>query len=395
MAAIQKVKNVFADPGSKKVGIVAFLGIAACAVYVFSGTEEVPVPPSTLAKAPISNAPAQGGTILSPSYTAAVKQDDERRINEAREKGTSAMPTVILGAPAQQTPLLVEEKEEEPPAPPEVPTPKEPVIEQRPVIAMPVQPAVPIVAPPPPVQNPQDIQRMSEAVASIARRPYPVAEVQYLYDAQQAPATTAPTQSAPSVPAQAASTAQKSRIKVPLAGEILYAQLVGRANSDAPGPVIAKILQGPYAGATLVGSFQTRRDSLTIQFSKMTVHTTADGEEINETVDINAVAVDTKHIGTALATSVDRHLFEKLAISLASSFAEGFGRVISQRNTTTTYRSDGSYTSQSAALSARDELLAAGGHAIAQTGNILMDEFGRRPTTIIVDAETPIGVLFL
>jgi intracellular multiplication protein IcmE len=227
---------------------------------------------------------------------------------------------------------------------------------------------------------------------NLQRRPNPIAEV--VQFSPVIPQATALEQTGPEISGTDVAQAE-SKIKLPLAGTILYAQLVGRANSDYPGPVLAKILQGEYTGATLIGSFQTAQNALTISFDRMTVSTSRSGEEINETIPIQAVAVDTRYIGTGLATSVDRHLFQKLAIGFVAGFAQGFGDAISQTGETTIDTGNGTVTTGSRDLDANEELLAAGGQSVSEVGNILQQEFGNRPTTVIVEAGTPLGVLFL
>lgn len=390
---ISRLKSSVADGRSKKILLFVAVIAAAAVVYSLMPAPEEQRPASSVVSPPRGQT-TQGGDPLTPEYQEQIRRDDKQRADAARQQGGTSIPTVVVSS-QQSTPVLIP-AEKEPPAPPEPEAPKVPPIEQKPLVVS-APPLAPIVSPAVPVQNQQDVQRLGEFLAQVTRRNYAVAEVQYMYDPRgQAPSSTAsaPAQSAPAVPSQAAAAAA-SKVKLPLAGTILYGTLVGRANSDAPGPVIAKVLQGKYAGATLIGSFSTQREGLVIKFNKMTVGTDAEGEEINETVDIDAVAVDTKNIGTSLATSVDRHLFEKIGISLASSFAEGFGRAVAQSNSITTLRPDGSYTTSNSALDTEKQLLSAGGQAIGATGNILMDEFGRRPTTIIVEAGTPLGILFL
>jgi intracellular multiplication protein IcmE len=227
---------------------------------------------------------------------------------------------------------------------------------------------------------------------AMTRRIPPVAEV-VAFGAVM-PEVTVAEQSAPSV-SSAATDAAGSKVKLPLAGTILYAQLIGRANSDHPGPVLAKILQGEYTGATLIGSFQVAQNAMVISFDRMTVATTRDGDEINETVPIQATAVDTTYIGTGLATKVDRHMFQKLAIAFTAGFARGLGDAISDSGETTINTSNGTITTGGKNFDTREELLVAGGQAVSDAGSILQQEFGNRPTTVIVEAGTPIGVLFL
>jgi intracellular multiplication protein IcmE len=392
---VDRLKSVIDSPSKKMLAVVG-VAMAGAVVYAMLPAEPPKPAHSTVAGIPRGTETVQGGTPLTPEYTKNLSSADKTRIDTARQQGGVAMPTVRVQPQTAERPVLLPDPIKEPPQPPVVDTPKPPVIEQVPVVTPAQIQQVPIVAPVQQVQSPQDIQKLGDVMNHIVRRPAAVADVQFMYDQKNrelaAAAATTP-QSAPVM--SGGQTAKGSKVTLPLAGTILYANLVGRANSDAPGPVVAKILQGKYAGATLIGSFTTGRDALVIKFTKMTVGTTPDGEEINETVQIDAVAVDTKHIGTPLATSVDRHLLEKLGIGLGAAFAQGFGNAVAQSNTSSVLRPDGSYTTTSTGLDTKQQLLSASGHALSSAGNILMDEFGRRPTTIIVDSGTPIGILFI
>src|SRR3546814_16822036 len=84
-----------------------------------------------------------------------------------------------------------------------------------------------------------------------------------------------------------------------------------------------------------------------------------------------------------------------VAIAFAAGFIDGLGQAVSQAGTTTTQRSDGSYTSSRPALNTNEKLAVAAGTAASTTGQLLMQEFGSRPTTVIVRSCTPVGVLFL
>jgi len=392
---VARLKSVTKDGASRKMILFAGVAIVGAVVYALFPSEEGAAPPSNVVGTPRGAETIQGGNQLTPAYEEDLRRADELRKEQARQAGGTFVPTVTVDLEEKKVPVLIEEPENVPPEPPRIENPVPPPIEQRPIIVAPPVQQAPIVTPVAPIQNQQEVQKVTDYMNQIARPPFAVAEVQYMYREDDGRNVGSNTQSPPSVPNQQSSGAQDSKITLPLSGTIVYATLVGRANSDSPGPVIAKILQGPLSGATLVGSFTAGRDALVIKFNKLSLGTDSEGREINETVAIDAVAVDTQHIGTALATSVDRHLLQKIGISMASAFAEGFGRAIGQNNSVTTVRSDGSYTTSTSQLDTKDQLLSAGGHALASTGNILMDEFGRRPTTIIVEAGTPIGVLFL
>ena len=377
---------------TKSKGMLIFVGVAVAAVlgYSYMSSPELPVTPSVVGQGSMNDPTIHGGTTaITPDYQEQLSTADNKRAEEALEKNKSAMPTVIGNTTENETPLLI--PEELKPKTPEIEEPVAEIMQQPIALNAPITETVPLVtAPPAAVAVPQE--QVNNMLNAMTRRVPPVAEV-VAFGAVMPQAPTVE-QSAPSVSAATAEDAA-SKVKLPLAGTILYAQMVGRANSDHPGPVLAKILQGEYTGATLIGTFQVAQNALVINFDRMTVATTRDGEEINETVPVQATAVDTTYIGTGLATKVDRHMFQKLAIAFTAGVAQGFGDAISDTGETTIDTGNGTITTGGKDLNTREELLAAGGQAVSQAGSILQQEFGNRPTTVIVEAGTPIGVLFL
>ncbi|MBY3151248.1 hypothetical protein HFO56_02465 [Rhizobium laguerreae] len=376
---------------TKSKGMLIFAGVAIVAVIGWSylNTPDAPVTPSIVSGGVMNETTIHGGTQpITEDYRDQLKMADDRRAKEALETGASALPTVVGNTIENEQPLLLGPDDKN-----KTPKVEEPIAEimQQPIaMNAPVTETVPLVTPPPAAVAVSP-EQMNNMINAMTRRFPPVAEV--VAFGATLPAPVAAEQSAPAVGGSAQDAT--SKIKLPLAGTILYAQLVGRANSDHPGPVLAKILQGEYEGATLIGAFQVAQNALVINFDRMTVGTTRDGEEINETIPIQATAVDTTYIGSGLATKVDRHMFQKLAIAFTAGFAQGFGDAISDTGETTINTSNGTITTGGKDLNAREELLSASGQAVSQAGSILQQEFGNRPTTVIVEAGTPIGVLFL
>jgi intracellular multiplication protein IcmE len=388
-------KMVDSAKGGKRILIPVAVAVAAALGYSYLSSEPPAVNPSTVSKGPMNGAPTiQGSKPLTSEYENALATADSNRLQAAQNTGGSAIPTIRPGTQEQRSPppLLVVQKDDAP----VIETPK---VDAAPIVLnTPPPPPVPIVTAAPAVMsqtNPANIEALKTYMGQL-RRGNPIAEVTTFGDPanfqkdQQNGQQTAPSMASAADVAQAA-----SKVKLPLAGKILYAQMISRADSDSPGPVIARIVQGEYAGATLIGTFQKTENALVISFKQLTVEKNADGDDINESVKIDAVAVSTDYIGTGLATSVDRHLAQKIGIGFLSGFAEGFGDAISQKGQTTISSTTGTVTSSTEDLSTKEELYAAGGKAVANTGSILMDEFGRRPTTIRVESGTPIGVLFL
>lgn len=182
--------------------------------------------------------------------------------------------------------------------------------------------------------------------------------------------------------------------KLPLAGNILYGQMDSGANSDNPGPVVASIVQGELAGAKLVGQFTTTQDALVIEFDRISINKTINGRTINDTFPIQAVAVDTKHAGTGVATSVDRHMFERVALTFGTAFLAGWGDMI-RTSGQTTYQTDNGVFYGNQNYSRKDIIRGATGNAAEEVGEIFNDLYRNKPTTIKVANGTPIGILFL
>ena len=387
-------KMIDTAKGAKMI-LIPVVAVTAVAVgYSYFSADPPAVNNSSVTTGPMAQQTTlQGGTPLSESYKEELGRADEQRIQAAREKGGSAIPTIRPGSQEQLSPIPVLDPVKE-----ETPVVETPKVETAPIVlnTPPPAPMPSIVTPAPAVvsgPSGADVDSLKTYMAGLRRAPGP-AEV-LTFGSTDLLKKDEQLQNAPLGVASADAAKSESKVQLPLAGKILYAQLVSRADSDAPGPVLAKIVQGEYAGATLIGSFQKAENALVISFDRMTVEKSRDGEEINETVPIKAVAVSTDYIGTALATDVDRHMFQKIAIGFLSGFAQGFGEAISQNGQTTVNTTNGSFTTQTGDLSTKEELLAASGSAVSSTGSILMDEFGRRPTTVRVESGTPIGVLFL
>ena len=317
---ISRLKSSTAGSGSKRILIIAGVIIVAAVAWSAFSTPDLPVNPSSVAAPPPGYETRQGSQPVTHAYDEALRTADSQRIEEARSSGGSALPTVRASTQEQVLPVIDPDPVEE--APPVVDLP---VVQPPIVVQQPVTPASPVVQPPAAPRNPQVSQRMVDAVAILRRTP-PVAEVTRFSNGEIA----APRQEQSPPAVDAPPSAAQPDADLPPPGTILYAEMVSRANSDTPGPVLARILQGRYAGATLIGSFSTAQNALIIQFSRMTYE--EDGA--TRTVAVNATAVDTAHVGTALATSVDRHLFQKLSIGFVASFAEGFGNALARSGTT-------------------------------------------------------------
>lgn len=171
------------------------------------------------------------------------------------------------------------------------------------------------------------------------------------------------------------------------AGTIVYAQTLVEANTDAPGPVLARISSGVLNGYRILGTFSSQERFLTLNFNTVVIDGVSYG--------VNAIAIDPKTTLPAVATEVDRRYLSRFILPAAASFIEGLGSAIAQRESTTVTIDGSVVTSSTRDLNTREELasgLEAGTRVIARD---LEREGSRIQPMIKVHAGTPIGVLFL
>lgn len=111
------------------------------------------------------------------------------------------------------------------------------------------------------------------------------------------------------------------------AGEIEYGQLLIEANTDAPGPVLAQVASGPLAGSKLIGSFEAQENFLVISFDTIVI----DG--ISSSID--AVALDPDTTLPGMATEIDRRYFSRYVLPAAAAFVAGLGSAIAETGSST------------------------------------------------------------
>lgn len=397
---MEKFKHVFSSASSRM--FLAFAGIAIAGIFLFvffSGSSE------TASKSVVRPVPVTGETKtspVSPAYLQAVGSADQKRVDTAQATGASALPSIVVTSKKTETEaaeLLRPSEVVNPGSVRPVPGSEGGSITSMGTRTPAPAPGAPGYSPGAPGYTPDQVEAIKTQMKSLmaARQAAdPATAIVYNEPKTQAPEDSfsrASTEQAARPPLKSDGKGEVN-ISLPLPGTVVYAELIGRANSDSPGPVIARILQGPYTGAIAVGSFEKGRDTLAIRFSKMSVASTSDGSDINSSLGISAVAVDTRYIGTGLATDVDHHYFAKIATAFTTSFLQGMGQAISNSGSTTTTNS-GTTTTTNPGLSGAEKALVATGTAAGAVGQILNQEFGSRPTTVIVEAGTPIGILFL
>jgi intracellular multiplication protein IcmE len=171
------------------------------------------------------------------------------------------------------------------------------------------------------------------------------------------------------------------------AGEVYYAQTLTEANTDAPGPVLAQILQGPLKGSRLIGAFSENEEYLTIDFNKVVYK--------ERTISIDAIALDEDTTLTGVVTDIDHRYFKRVILPAAAAFVEGFGSAVAETGSTSVAVTGETVTTSEEDLNTREELMKGVEESTSIISEFLQEEADRTEVMIKVAAGTPIGVLFL
>ncbi len=175
-------------------------------------------------------------------------------------------------------------------------------------------------------------------------------------------------------------------IKVP-AGTIEYAQLITEADSDVPGPIMARILSGPLKGSRLLGSFEVQDEYLVLNFDTIVI----DG--VSQSVSAVAMNPQTTKIG--MVTDVDHKYFQRIILPAAAKFIEGFAEAVASTGGTSVSVDGDTVVQEEEDLDTREELLKGVEEAAGEFSDILSDEGKDAEVQVVVAAGTPMGILFL
>ncbi|OYV71674.1 MAG: hypothetical protein B7Z70_16100, partial [Acidithiobacillus ferrivorans] len=169
------------------------------------------------------------------------------------------------------------------------------------------------------------------------------------------------------------------------AGHISFAVLDTSIKSTEPGPVLATIETGRFAGARLLGGFTRVHDRVLVQFSSLTLH--------HQTISIRAYAITLATARTALATSVNRHTLYRYGWLIGASLLQGLNNALDSANTNTYLTGSG--------LGVVTHQLSNGQIALSAVGNVgqtlapIMAQRFNTPPTVRVKAGSGIGILFM
>lgn len=385
------------NPLVKLAVIVGLVVIGIGSVYAFVGRGDDKTPTSALRGVGAENE-APGG-IVSENYGNAIEEQNQQKLEQALgNRNVSAIPIPVNRDEAglsldgsqdlqAEDPLAIWQRENR-------------TEEQQPLQQEQTQPQEQFV---PPAQQPvqvdqQAAQAMNQAIAqqiqsilqSRAVKPGQYQSLTTINGVYGAGAASGGAGGVGGSNEQAASAAlgqqqqiEYEEILVP-AGTILYGQILNEANTDAPGPIIAQILSGPFANTRVIGTFQSQNEKVIINFDKAVVN--------GVTTNIQAVAIDPATTSPGLATDVDRRWVRRIMLPAAARFVEGLGQAYSQSETQVFTSGDVIVTQQDK-LQTRQQLARGVERGAERTAEILENEGDRLQPLIRVEAGTPVGIV--
>ncbi len=174
------------------------------------------------------------------------------------------------------------------------------------------------------------------------------------------------------------------------AGTVSYAQLLVEANSDVPGPILAQIVSGPFAGAKAIGSFQIANgynDYLVLHFS----HASFKGQDYA----MDAYALDPDTTLGGMATEVDQRYVTRLLLPAAASFLQAFGGAIGQSNSSTTVSGTGLAIVSQPSVGINQGLASGLGQAANIASQFFQNQANQTRPLVRVAAGTPMGMFFV
>lgn len=352
------------------------------------------------------------GTSDNPIHNANIREDNRRTAEEAARTGESAVPRLTQPkGDREKDPFDLVGKTPDAstgrpdPSVPQ-PRPTAPAPAPAPVAQTPAP--APVPQQPKPPERVASEQAMAQAMAGLLNSWIPVpqkVEIEYTpgksggaggaASAQMGPgvsqsmavAAGAPTSATPAEPGAAA---KKVAIK---AGTIMHAVVLTSVNSDEPGPVLAQITSGPYAGGRLIGKFETSKDGekLLLTFSTLTM------QSADRSYQLSAYAVDPQTSRTAVASEVDNHYLSRYGSFIGATFLKGYSQALTQSGTTQTVSAGAAgvtATTTYPKLNNKEIAISALGTVGGEVAGNLKDGL-KRPPTVTLNSGVEIGILVM
>jgi len=368
-----------------KVGLIAGAVVVVFILVTIFGEKEAPINQSLVGQAPDVSAPP-GTAAASQEYIDAIQEVNERNVEIAEATGTSALPTPIE-PPVGVLTVPEQEVDEEDPLQ-RWRRLQEERLQRELQQAQTIEPT----ALPDDTARQEQLQRLAESMSS---------QMQAVLDSKQNQISYLAVNNMEDLEEELGigengaggealddGELEEEIIQEVLlpAGEIEYAQLLIEANTDAPGPVLAQIMSGPLKGGKLLGSFENQEEYLTLTFSTLVLN--------DETLSINAIALNPETTLPGLATEVNKRYFSRVLLPAAAAFMTEFADALAESSNTTVSVSGETVIETSEELDTDDavaEGISAAGEALEE---VISEETSGIEPLIRVAPGTAMGVLF-
>ncbi len=375
--------QLFKSPIFKLAAVVIVGGGAA-----FAGAQFLSGPPAEQASSlpvPQASTTTSSTTEVTPQYVQAVNQQDTERAQAARGSGSSALPTPI------QNPVQAPQVEDEVVAN----SAQDPIKEFEDIIASGnsnsggvTQQQQQITQPLQPQISPEQVQQLSRTMRT---------QMEQLMNQWNPSGMQMVTGSSRRDAGQndgnyrqAGGAEQDDGRTIVAAGQVYYGQMLMEANSDIPGPIMAQVLTGPFAGGRAIGSFETYRDHLALRFKTIAIR--------NRQFTVDILALDPETTLGGVVTEVDPRYFTRVLLPAAAAFIKAYGETISEPASTTTVDSGGGssvVTNNSEKNDSRDALYKGLSEAADRVGTFVDEEAAATKRLVRVAVGTPIGLFFV
>ena len=352
------------SPLFKMFVLVVIVGaLAAAAIAIFSGNEK-DINPTSVRSAP--NLVEAPGAKAPPAYVDAVNDASAKRSEEALQQGKSAIPTPVSG---DETKAGLGDNADE--------SQYDPLAEFRPSTPQEAAPSTEQDNTPVEAVDSELLSKMQSQMTSLfdAWRPAGIKTIQIQDPGAIRQASTQPNQIAPNAKVIVAS------------GSIFYGEMLMEANSDAPGPIVAQILSGPFAGGRAIGTFEVTREYLVIRFTKISY------KKKDYAADI--LAVDPNTTLGAMVTEKDNRYFTRVILPAAAAFLEGFGGAISSPTNSIVSNDGQTVVLQQSKQGIEDGLYRGLAEGANTVGGFFRDEAAATKPLIRVAVGTPMGLFFV
>lgn len=200
-----------------------------------------------------------------------------------------------------------------------------------------------------------------------------------------AAAATLPSAAQTTATAAQATTGQKP-VTLIEAGTLVSAITVNKVNTDVLAPVVAKIVSGKFAGATLIGNPTRAGEVAKIDFTTISI------PGYPNSMPVSAFSLDAETLEAGVATSVDRKWFAKYFLRPTAAAVAAVGEAAKTAGSTTTINVVGGTTSTNPPLDGKRIGQIMGGAVGEQVAKDLTAD--STDPTVRVGSKVVIGVIF-